>query len=113
MKSDDSLHEPAAALLGVGAAGSLVGWKLLSAGRSEGGLKLRFENGHLPAITVVVQSDDPEVKPYKRVGSLAVSYLNLEGAPYPFDPSVGALMNIVADRVRQREGEWRALRGGA
>lgn len=108
---DDSLREPAGALLGVDASGSLLGFRLLGAGRYSGGFKMRWEAEGRPELTTVVVCGDPGAKAYKKVGSLALSFMNLKDAPYPFDAGVAALLDALADRMGRREQEWLALRG--
>jgi hypothetical protein len=107
---DDTLKGPAGALLGVDATSSLQGFRLLGAGVYSGGFKMRWHAEGRPELTVVAAFHDPSAKVYKRVGSLALSFMNLKDGPYPFDARVAALLDTIADRMARREKEWIALR---
>jgi hypothetical protein len=107
---DDAQKGPFEALLGIGAGGTLAGFRLAGAGQLSGGFKLRWEAEGRPDLTVVAaMGGDPSAKAYKRAGGIAISFMNLKDRPYPFDAKVAALLDAVLDRMFRREKDWLAM----
>lgn len=102
----DEVH----ALLALGETGMLAGWELLAARHCAGGLQLRWAGHGLPELTMLVARDDSKAQPsFRRSGPLALSYMQLFDGPYPDSPLLGALFDLVVERIVGQEAAWKEL----
>lgn len=107
------LSEPVSAVLGLDDARELVGWSLRGARSCAGGVQLRWATEELPELTMLIADDESAQTPcFRRVGPLALSYMQLFDRPYPTGPGLTALFDAVAERLRGQTGRWREVEHG-
>lgn len=103
------LSAPVGELLALDHDRSLESWSLLGARPCAGGLQLRWAGHDLPELTMLVARADERQPCFRRVGSLALSYMQLFDRPYPQAPALEAIFDAVVERIRGYEPRWLEL----
>lgn len=96
--------------LGLAPDEAVAGWRLAGARPCAGGLQLRWTHADHPELTMLLALDERGEQPsFRRVGPLALSYMQLFDGPYPASPELEALFDAVAERARGHERDLPAL----
>lgn len=104
---DVAVEDHVYALLG---GAELAGWSLAAATTTRGGLLLRWRREGKPDLEMrVAFAHAGAARPFRTVGSTALSYESLIEGAYPFDASVDALFRALGEKLAPREDDWRSV----
>lgn len=98
-----------ATLVGVEDGSTLAGWTLRSAMCVMSGLQHRWQHDGLPEMVAVANRAADVTQYYRRVGDIALSFMNLFDGPYPLDEHGHALFDAFEASVRNNPAEWAEL----